>query len=289
MNWSRIGVHFLFFLGLAGLVAILGVLIRRSGRRLAPGANRFQFIGNLLLTIGITSLAFVLVAYLIEYYGSDHALPAPVALTGEDPEGPATAALTPTSVTQTTYAAITIATAAVISEGTLTAVSTPTAVASLTPTVTPTAAPTPAKPGVPVRLVISSIDVDSAVQEVGTYWENRQLLWETVPFVVGHYRTTARAGEMGNAVFSGHVSSRNAGNVFKDLYRIRLEDEVYIYTADTMFVYVVTDVRLVLPTETSVMDTTPDATATLITCAGEWIPSKRVYSHRLIVTTKLKR
>jgi LPXTG-site transpeptidase (sortase) family protein len=154
-------------------------------------------------------------------------------------------------------------------------------------------APTPtrstAKPGVPIRLVIPSIDIDSSVQEIGTYWENGELLWETVPFVVGHYRTTAKAGDTGNAVFSGHVTSRSAGNVFRDLFRIRVGDEVHIYTEDARFVYVVTDVRLVLPTETSVMDPTEDATATLITCAGEWIQSEREYTHRLIVTTKLKR
>lgn len=138
-------------------------------------------------------------------------------------------------------------------------------------------------------MVIPSIGVDSVVQEVGTYWEKGQLAWETVPFVVGHYRTTAKAGESGNAVFSGHVSSRNAGNVFRDLYKVQLGDQLEIHTADASFIYEVTDVRLVLPTETSVMNPTLDARATLITCAGEWIPTERAFSHRLIVTAKLKR
>jgi sortase A len=149
--------------------------------------------------------------------------------------------------------------------------------------------PTPARPGIPIRLEIPSIDVDSRVAEAGTTWENGQLIWETLPWLVAHYRATAGAGANGNAVFSGHVTSRNAGNVFKDLYKIRLDDEIRISTSESEFTYVVTGVRMVLPSDTSVMEPTGDATATLITCAGEWNPTQRNYSHRLIVTAKLKR
>lgn len=122
---------------------------------------------------------------------------------------------------------------------------------------------------------------------MGTRVENGELIWETIPFIVGHYRTTARAGEPGNAVFAGHVASRNWGNVFLDLYKIQLGAKIEVHTENAVFVYTVNRVRLVLPTQTDVMNPTPDATITLITCGGDWLPDEHNYSHRLIVNGKL--
>jgi sortase A len=113
------------------------------------------------------------------------------------------------------------------------------------------------------------------------------VIWETIPFIVGHYRTTALAGQNGNAVFAGHVASRNWGNVFINLYEINVGDKIQIYTNDTIFTYTVSKIRLVLPTETSVMDPTQDPTVTLITCGGDWLPDQHDYSRRLIVSAKL--
>ncbi len=234
--------------------------------------NQRRLIGNMLLVAGVIALLLAGVSYFAVINGGDRVLPQPVALAGG-------------SATEAARGAIPTATAAGTPEPTATAV------ATVVPTETsvPTPTPTPVKPGVPVRVVIPSIDVDSSVQEAGTYWLEKQLYYETLPFVVAHYRMTAKAGEKGNAVFSGHVTSRNAGNVFRDLYKVQIGDEVILYSEEDEYRYVVTDVRLVEPTDVSVMDPTPDATVTLITCAGEWIPAERQYSQRLIVTAKLKR
>lgn len=137
-------------------------------------------------------------------------------------------------------------------------------------------------------MVVKSIYVDSKVQEIGTAWQNGQLIWETVPFVVGHYRTSAMPGQDGNAIFAGHVTSQTLGNVFINLWEINIGDKVEIYTKDKVFTYTVNRVHLVTPTDTSVMNPTPDPTITLITCAGDWIPSQHQYSQRLIVTGKLQ-
>lgn len=114
------------------------------------------------------------------------------------------------------------------------------------------------------------------------------MIWETIPFLVGHYRTTAKAGEKGNAVFSGHVASRNWGNVFINLYKIEIADEVEVHTQDAVFTYSVNRVRLVRPTQIDVMDPTADATLTIITCGGDWLTDSQDYSHRLVVSAKLK-
>lgn len=140
-----------------------------------------------------------------------------------------------------------------------------------------------------MRVAIPSIKVDSEVREAGTYWQGGQQYYQTLPWVVAHYKTTARAGENGNAVFSGHVTSINAGNVFAGLYKMKLGDEVRIYSADHEYDYVVSNIKLVTPNDVSVMEPTPDATATLITCAGVWIRAEQQYSQRLIVTAKLKK
>ncbi len=166
---------------------------------------------------------------------------------------------------------------------------TATATVEPTATVVPTVTPTPVTPGTPIRVVIPSIEVDSKVKEAGTYWQDGQQYYETLPWVVAHYRFTAKAGEVGNAVLTGHVTSKAAGNVFADLYKVQLGDVVRLYSEDNEFTYVVTDIRLVDPSDVGVMDSTPDATVTLITCAGEWIPSEHQYTQRLIVTAKLKR
>jgi sortase (surface protein transpeptidase) len=48
----------------------------------------------------------------------------------------------------------------------------------------------------------------------------------------------------------------------------------------------VTEVKLVPPSDVSVMDPTPDPTLTLITCGGTFDPVKREFSDRLIVVAK---
>lgn len=227
-------------------------------------------LGDLLLLAGFVSLMVGAFTYVTDPARATMSLPRPVALADEEP--------TPTPT----------------AEPAVTPAQTPVPAANLTPTAVPTATPAPAPtatpipPGVPVRLAIPSIELDSEVKEIGTAYKNGELIWETIPFFVGHYRTTAKAGDKGNAVYSGHVASRNWGNVFINLYKVEVGDEVVVYTDEAVFTYTVSRVRLVLPSETSVMNPTPDATMTLITCAGDWIAERQDYSHRLIVSAKLK-
>ena len=216
-------------------------------------------------------MALAGMAYYIDQAGSGRALPRPVALADGGESVRATPVASPTvAETWTPGPRVTA-----------------TRVPTETPVPTPT--PTPVAPGIPVRVIIPSINVDSAVKEAGTYWYEKQLYYETLPFVVAHYRMTAKVGEEGNAVFSGHVTSRNAGNVFANLYKMQLGDEVLFFSDQNEYRYVVTDIKLVDRHDVSVMDPTKDATATLITCAGQWIPAEGQYSERLIVRAKLKR
>jgi LPXTG-site transpeptidase (sortase) family protein len=158
------------------------------------------------------------------------------------------------------------------------------------PGVRPSVAPrldTAALPGVAKRLVINSIGLETPVVAGGVKTNaDGSTEWETVPFIAVHYAAlTALIGAPGNAVIAGHVSTRAEGNVFIDLYRVQLGDEVRVWDErDALHVFTISGIRLVPPTDTSVMDETADPTLTLMTCGGTFDPIRREFSDRLVVT-----
>jgi sortase A len=77
----------------------------------------------------------------------------------------------------------------------------------------------------------------------------------------GHIPGTALPGTPGNAAFAAHRDT-----FFAPLKGVRNGDEVTVTTPDGEFVYEVTSTRIVDPDEVSVLDRTPDATLTLVTC-----------------------
>jgi len=144
-------------------------------------------------------------------------------------------------------------------------------------------------PGYAVRLAIPAIKLETEVQQGGVVPDaDGNPTWETLPFVAVHYGDlTARIGAQGNAVIAGHVVTLREGNVFRFLYQLDLEDQVKVWDQrDHEHDYRVVDVKLVPPSDTSVMAPTPDETLTLITCGGTFDPVKREFSDRLIVTAK---
>ncbi|HZU05706.1 MAG TPA: sortase [Chloroflexota bacterium] len=159
-----------------------------------------------------------------------------------------------------------------------------------TPTLapTPTPVPPPPPPGLPVRLVIPSIQVDTPVVQLDIkFADDGTPYWDTVPFVAGHYPLTGLVGARANVVFSGHVVTRDMGNVFRDLYRLRPGEPVVVYTAEGEFTYRVIAVRLVKPWEIEVLAPSPEPRITLITCAGEYDFRTRSFTERLVVVGAL--
>lgn len=142
------------------------------------------------------------------------------------------------------------------------------------------------KPGYATRLAIPSVGIDTAVQQGGTrVAEDGSLEWETLPFIAVHYGDlTALIGAPGNAVIAGHVATLNEGNVFRDLYRVELDDRVEVEDDHgTVRTYAVNRVRLVDPGDVSVVAPTTRPTLTLITCGGTFDPVRREFSERLVV------
>jgi LPXTG-site transpeptidase (sortase) family protein len=144
-------------------------------------------------------------------------------------------------------------------------------------------------PGYAVRLSIPSIKLGTAVKQGGVVLDRRgNPTWQTLPFVAVHYGDlTALVGARGNAVIAGHVVTLYEGNVFRNLYRVELNDSVQVWDdQDREHDFVVVDVKLVSPTDLSPMSPTADRTLTLITCGGTFDPIRRDFSQRLIVTAK---
>jgi LPXTG-site transpeptidase (sortase) family protein len=142
----------------------------------------------------------------------------------------------------------------------------------------PIAAALPAK-----RMVIPTIGLDTKVIQLGTKLDRHgQIAWETAPFAVGQHKGLAGPGQNGNMVLSGHVSSPNEGAIFHHLPDLKVGEGVIVSTDERQYLYRVTDVKTVTPDQVSVLDQTPDPTATLITCVPDGI-----YTHRLVVTARL--
>jgi len=129
----------------------------------------------------------------------------------------------------------------------------------------PIAIPTPG-PQQAVRIVIPAIGVDAPVVEGDG--------WEELKKGVGHHIGSANPGERGNVVLSGHNDV--FGEIFRYLERLKVDDEVTLYTQERPFRYVVKGRRIVEPTEVSVMAPTTEPTLTLITCYPYLIDTQRI-------------
>jgi sortase A len=83
----------------------------------------------------------------------------------------------------------------------------------------------------------------------------------TLRLAVGHIPGTAFPGERGNAGFAAHRDT-----FFRPLKSVREGDEVIVTTPGGVYRYAVTSTQIVEPENISVLDPTPGATLTLVTC-----------------------
>jgi sortase A len=83
----------------------------------------------------------------------------------------------------------------------------------------------------------------------------------TLRRAVGHVPSTALPGERGNAAFAGHRDT-----FFRKLRDVRKGDEIVFTTPEGELRYVVSDLRVVPPSDVSVLEPTEDPVLTLVTC-----------------------
>jgi sortase A len=77
----------------------------------------------------------------------------------------------------------------------------------------------------------------------------------------GHIEGTVLPGELGNSAIAGHRDT-----FFRDLKRIRRNDEIQLQTATGLFRYEVDWVKVVAPEDISVLAPSTESTLTLVTC-----------------------
>jgi sortase A len=105
---------------------------------------------------------------------------------------------------------------------------------------------------------------------------------ETLKFALGHFQGTAMPGEKGNFCVAGH-RSYTYNEFFNRLNEIETGDSIIVRTKQEEFTYKVYEKKVVEPTEVSVLNTTNDATITLVTCTPIHIAT-----HRLIIKGRLE-
>jgi sortase A len=133
--------------------------------------------------------------------------------------------------------------------------------------------PTPAVEA-PSRIVIPRLAVDAPIVHGVT--------WEDLKKGVGHLPGSAHPGERGNMYLAAHNDI--FGEIFRDLERLEVGDEFFVYSGSESFRYVVTSRRIIDPTDVSVMYPSTEPIATLQTCYPYL-----VNSHRLVVIGELAR
>lgn len=139
--------------------------------------------------------------------------------------------------------------------------------------------------GLPVRLVIPTINVSANVQYVGI----TPLGEMEVPsnaFDVGWFKLGSRPGEIGSAVIAGHIDDQSGkAGVFIDLYTLKVGDELYVEDDQgKMTRFIVRESRAYDPGfAEEVFSANDNAHLNLVTCDGLWDGVKKSYAKRLVV------
>lgn len=159
----------------------------------------------------------------------------------------------------------------------------------------PSATPDLRRPGpVPDWIRIPSLGVDSPVLPVG--WtdpdqaEDGSVQWRTADFGAGLHAGSARLGEAGNTVISGH--NNIGGAVFRRLAELAPGDTITLGAGGRDWTYTV-ERRFIVPEEDASdarrranagwIESSPDERVTLVSCYPPW-----GNSHRVIVVARPK-
>jgi LPXTG-site transpeptidase (sortase) family protein len=167
----------------------------------------------------------------------------------------------------------------------------PTPTATATETVSPDGTPVAAPVIPPLRLLVPSIKVDAKVEVLEVV--NETLQDPTNGDDVAWYKETGRAGQVGNAVFAGHLNWYGQPEaVFFAIDQLKENDEIIVRDEGCgEFTYLVEWVELVKVADadmTKITGPSEQEMITLITCGGTWDPSISEYRERTVVRGRLK-
>ncbi len=131
-----------------------------------------------------------------------------------------------------------------------------------------------------VTVVIERLGVRAPVRERGV--DPTGHLPIAPGYTLTHFTFSAGLGELGNYVLYGHDDIQ--GNILRYLPTMRVGDHIDLYQGALHLEYTVTGSKVVPPSDVSVLNPTPDATLTLISCTPFDVDSARI-----VVTATLLR
>ncbi len=134
--------------------------------------------------------------------------------------------------------------------------------------------------GPPTHLLIPSIALDSPIKEVFVV----DYEWQVAEYAAGYLHGSGLPGDPGNMALAGHAGL--FGGVFRDLAALTTGDEVYVDAAGWRYSYRVRELKAVWPDQIEVLDPTPTATLTLLTCTN-WDTQRLVVVADLIAAKPL--
>lgn len=115
------------------------------------------------------------------------------------------------------------------------------------PASAPPLAHPPVAKALPDRLVMPAIQIDIPVVELGwnTKQQDGQIFseWDVAEYAAGWHKNSARLGEGGNVVMSGH--NNILGSVFRELDQLKRGDEITLWSGSQSYVYQVNKVMIV--------------------------------------------
>lgn len=141
--------------------------------------------------------------------------------------------------------------------------------------------------GVPVRLKIPSLNIDSAIEYVGLTSDGEM----DVPkdrANVAWYDLGSRPGENGSAVIAGHYGRWKNGDVavFDNLDKLKFGDKILIESNDAIISFVVRETKSYQPEADATevfFSSDGKAHLNIVTCEGEWNKISKSYAKRLVV------
>lgn len=141
--------------------------------------------------------------------------------------------------------------------------------------------------GLPMRLKIPEINVDSVIEYVGLTSDGAMDAPKGSDNVAW-FELGPRPGESGSAVIAGHYGWKNGkGSVFDDLHKLRKGDKLYVEDSNGEIIsFVVRETRRYdLKAIASEVFVPNDGKShlNLITCEGVWDEISKTYSQRLVV------
>jgi LPXTG-site transpeptidase (sortase) family protein len=134
----------------------------------------------------------------------------------------------------------------------------------------------------PTRIVVPAAGIDAPIVEVGVIDDGGSPAWETAWRAAGHHLDSARPGQPGNMVITGHVSVADRKNlaVFRTLDAVAEGDIVEVHAGEAVYRYQVDHVGMVAPSAVNLLRSDNVAKLTLITCTKD-------LKQRLVVTGRL--